>query len=166
MWEAGFASCQLIRYLCLTSLTFHIMPVVIKLSLLPNLSYLELKINVLDGQDIEALWGVTRATLPSNMYTKYKGIVSSTKTPNGGYFQKLRVFNTPFCYVRFDLHGIMFSEEKAVMSNLRYLEFLVYVWILKDAGLSGFNELLNSAHLGTNSSEVSKLISTVVVPMP
>lgn len=57
MWEAGFASCQLIRYLCLTSLTFHIMPVVIKLSLLPNLSYLELKINVLDGQDIEALWG-------------------------------------------------------------------------------------------------------------
>lgn len=92
------------------------------------------------------------------MYTKYKGIVSSTKTPNGGYFQKLRVFNTPFCYVRFDLHGIM--------SNLRYLEFLVYVWILKDAGLSGFNELLNSAHLGTNSSEVSKLISTVVVPMP
>ncbi|BAT04016.1 Os08g0170450 [Oryza sativa Japonica Group] len=57
-------------------------------------------------------------------------------------------------------------EEKAVMSNLRYLEFLVYVWILKDAGLSGFNELLNSAHLGTNSSEVSKLISTVVVPMP
>jgi hypothetical protein len=100
------------------------------------------------------------------MYTKYKGIVSSTKTPNGGYFQKLRVFNTPFCYVRFDLHGIMFSEEKAVMSNLRYLEFLVYVWILKDAGLSGFNELLNSAHLGTNSSEVSKLISTVVVPMP
>uniref|UniRef100_A0A0E0EIG5 NB-ARC domain-containing protein n=1 Tax=Oryza meridionalis TaxID=40149 RepID=A0A0E0EIG5_9ORYZ len=87
--------------------------------------------------------------------------LSSTKTPNGGYFQKLRVFNTPFCYVRFDLHGIMFSEEKAVMSNLRYLEFLGLY-----AGLSGFNELLNSAHLGTNSSEVSKLISTVVVAMP
>lgn len=46
------------------------MPVVIKLSLLPNLSYLELKINVLDGQDIEALWGGGGGGLPELRYLR------------------------------------------------------------------------------------------------
>uniref|UniRef100_A0A0E0LRR4 Uncharacterized protein n=1 Tax=Oryza punctata TaxID=4537 RepID=A0A0E0LRR4_ORYPU len=106
------------------------------------------EVNVFDGQDIEAL-----GRLPElhclKICTGYNGIVSSTKTSKGGYFQKLRVFNTPFCYIRFDLHGIMCIKEKAVMSNLRVLKFLVY--ILKDVGLPSFSDLLNFAHLGTSS---------------
>uniref|UniRef100_A0A0D9X4U2 NB-ARC domain-containing protein n=1 Tax=Leersia perrieri TaxID=77586 RepID=A0A0D9X4U2_9ORYZ len=131
-WESGFTCPQHLRYLYLISLKFHRMPVWINSSVLPNLFYLDLQVNVLDGQDIETL-----GRLPElrclKLHTEYNGIVTSEKTVSDGYFRELRYFSTPYLCVRFDdLHGIM---------------------ILKDADLPGFDKLLSFTHIGRNSLE-------------
>lgn len=122
------------------------MPVWMNSSLLVNLSYLNLRVHVLDGQDMEALGRLPKLRY-LKLHTEYDGIVlvSGDKIiPGDGYFQELRFLIAPNMCVLF--------YQNAVMPNLKVLEFSVYVRILQDADLlPGFEKLLSFAHLGTNS---------------
>lgn len=152
-WDAGFTSPQCLRYLCLVSLRFHRMPEWINWSLLPNLSYLELRVNFLEELDLETLGRLPKLRY-LHLFIHCDRIVSIGKIAGAGdaCFQELRFLNTPYLYVRFDQHGIMCSkDEKAVMPNVKTLSFCVYVRILKDTDILGFDKLFSFAHLGRSS---------------
>ncbi|XP_052165631.1 disease resistance protein Pik-2-like [Oryza glaberrima] len=152
MWDAGFTSPQCLRYLCLRPLRFYRMPEWINWSLLPNLSYLELTVNFLEEPDLETLGRLPKLRYLA-LYTHCDRIVSIRKIADAGdtCFRELRFLNTPYLCVRFDQHGIMCSKEKAVMPNVKTLCFCVYVRILKDADILGFDKLFSFAHLGRSS---------------
>nr|TKV99357.1 hypothetical protein SEVIR_8G038000v2 [Setaria viridis] len=159
MTDAGFVTCQHLRFLRLEWIVFSGLPGWINSSLAPNLSYLCLKVLVMKEQDVETL-----ARLPELRCLKLhscdtKLLVIKILTENVGYFRNLRTLHLYNTSIWFDPHGSKCRSssriESTIMPSLESLSFDVHVRFLKDATtLFGFDKLLGFENIGRSSLQI------------
>ncbi|TVU38615.1 hypothetical protein EJB05_11999, partial [Eragrostis curvula] len=158
--DAGLSTYRHLRYLLLDGLVFSGLPVSIKTSLGPNLSWLSLELTAMKEQDMETL-----GRLPELCFlelTSQDAELVCIKIPTGGviYFRKLRIMKIiggPFIW--FEPHGCESNRNTSVaptiMPSLESLAFAVDMVSLQDATTRiCFHKLLTGfENLGTNSLE-------------
>lgn len=135
-WDAGFASPWRLRHLNLECFELSRLPASVNSSLLPNLSHLDMKVQVMQEQDMETLGRLPelRCLVLDSRYTK---VVRIKNTGSDCYFKKLRFFTMGSSSILFDVQG----SECAIMPSLESLAFGVHVRFLKDADLLCFKKL-------------------------
>lgn len=135
-WDAGFASPWRLRHLNLECFELSRLPASVNSSLLPNLSHLDMKVQVMQEQDMETLGRLPelRCLVLDSRYTK---VVRIKNTGSDCYFKKLRFFTMGSSSILFDVQG----SECAIMPSLESLAFSVHVRFLKDADLLCFKKL-------------------------
>ncbi|BAT04014.1 disease resistance protein RGA5-like [Oryza sativa Japonica Group] len=136
--RTGFISPRHLQRLYLECLEFSGLPAWINSSLLPNLSYLNMTMEVVQEQDMETL-GMFPILCYLKLYSRCTKLVSFKHTSNAGYFQKLKSFKIVGSSVRFDLSGC--DIESSFMPSLETFETDVHVRFLKDANMLGFDKL-------------------------
>jgi hypothetical protein len=155
--EAGWLSCEHLRFLRLECFKFSGLPAWIKSSLTPNLSYLDVQVVVVNDQDMETL-----AKLPelSCLILHLSGTKLISIKLCVGYFRKLRFLEIDSPFIWFDLRGgsecnsSRVASSNTIMPSLESLEFGVHVRSLKDENphLGSDKPLLGGfQNLGTSS---------------
>ncbi|TVU19697.1 hypothetical protein EJB05_35863, partial [Eragrostis curvula] len=157
--DAGFATYRHLRYLNFHGLVFSGLPVWIKTSLAPNLSWLRLDLTAMKEQDMETLGRLPELCF-LELFSQCEELVS-IKIPTGGvvYFRKLRIMKIYGPFSWFEPHGGESNSNTSVaptiMPSLESLEFGVDMVSLKDATtrLCFHKLLIGFKNLGTNSLE-------------
>jgi hypothetical protein len=141
--RTGFISPWHLRRLCLVCIEFSRLPAWINSSALPNLSFINVTVQVIQEQDMETL-GMLPELYCLKLYSRYTNVVSIKHTGNGGYFQKLKSFKIVGSSVRFDLSCCDCSGgeiKSSFMPSLETFETDVHVRFLEDANMLGFDKL-------------------------